>query len=225
MLVGRLSFPLGVITRSDVAQCYTALPGRLIDYEAGFIATMLWGYGNSNEAGPVKAWCGFQTPAFGTHMPNALSQLARGLRHFGDALNEAMKIDEVGVAFGTKILYFMGLSMSITPVSVMNSSDDNLKKSAIRSSMSLANPIPLIMDSAVCGSLIAIFGDSLAKTHFGIIRGTPTGGDGYVAYCEALHYWAAVVGGGCTADMIEMYLFQEKRRLTQAAKVKGLPLG
>jgi len=212
------------ITRGEVANCFLPAPGGAPDDEAGFIATMLWGYGVVNEGGPVKTWLGIQTPGFLNHMSNARNDLAHGIHSFGNALDEVTKIVEIGVSFGSKILYFMGLQMSIPATAFSPAPEDEEEFSAAGTSSPLPSPMPLIIDSVVCAALVAIFGESAANSHFGIKRGCPPRGKGYVAYCEALNYWAAVLGG-CAADQIEMFLFTEKKNLAAAAKAKGSPLG
>jgi hypothetical protein len=191
----------GKITRADVISCFTPSNDQAPDYEVAFIACMLWGFGVRNKSGPVKTWIGLQGKSFNSIMQNTETYLRTG--HLGKAMVEIIKIDEIGTAFGSKILYFMGQALR-------------------------AAPMPLVFDSIVCASLVAIFGSQKAKSLFGIQKGLPPSVSdvrGYVAYCEALNTWAKQLAPSCTADQLELYLFDDKKNLVRAYKAKGSPLG
>ena len=171
---------LGLLSREAHAD-----PEGLI---ALFIATMIWGFGNTNY-GPwrTRLMLNDLERQRGTG-PNALVQALRRLRE-GDlsAAYHGFAVERCGPPFMAKFFYACGLGMD-------------------------REPPPLILDSVVAKSLWVLALDSeLDVTLY--VKGVDASGkgsvtwypDGYVRYVRLMPDWAQALG--CRADAVEMFLF------------------
>lgn len=157
-----------------------------------FIATMLWGYSDNDDSGPVKLFRSLGTGACDATIKTAALQVHR--MHFADAFVTIRSLKEIGASYATKFLYSSGLSGN-----------------------ALTHE-PLVLDRKIADALSELYGEEDADERFDLRRRNytnPTGvkraGEAYTRYCEEMHQLAQRLN--CQAAKLEQFLFGNLKKL------------
>ena len=149
-----------------------------------FMASMIWGYGEVGY-GAWRTRAALEAPHLGEHLKMLAAKLLSG-----DLVGacRAVSIPRVGPAFYTKLFYFLCRSR--------------------------VQRFPLILDTVLMNAFKQLLGldvgdyAKVTRKHGRVtsIRAWP---EGYQRYVEQMHDWADALD--CTADQIELFLFQSNK--------------
>lgn len=167
----------GMISRTDVKNIGVLANKGVLLWDTFFFAVMIWGFGMTGY-GPWRTEQMFKSKGFAKQFTDIRDAIAKG--KIIEAY-KAAKIDQCGPAFFTKVFYFLGLVFGRTP-------------------------LPLILDSRVCASLLKCTDPTFkpVATYFkpnASVR-HPTG---YDEFCNDLNSWATA--NGFLPDQLEIFLF------------------
>lgn len=152
-----------------------------------FVATMIWGFGDKDEAGPVKLFLAVRTPGFDDTLKKCAEEVAQG--HLACAFCSIRELNEIGPSFGTKFLYALGVSSQL-----------KVK--------------PLVLDGVVTKALQRGMGEDeanrrflLDKLYYTSAKAKAEAGKAYQHYCESMSQWAKDLDDGITSEQLELFLF------------------
>jgi hypothetical protein len=177
------------VSRADLATMSVAAKNGTLGWDSLFIATMIWGYGNSDKGGPTKLFLALETPDATNIIADAAALVLQA--SLPGALVCIRRLDETGISFGTKFLYAAGMASSVRPK-------------------------PLVLDRKVITALQHGLGEAIANEQFGLNAayhsheaGIERASNGYASYCAALDDWANRLGSGITAEKLELFFFEK----------------
>ena len=175
------------ITRDDLRNLATDCSTSKKAWSVLFIVTMLWGYGEKDDSGPVKLYFALKTPDASRIINNTAGLISLG--KLTEGFLEIRKLNEIGGSYGTKYLFSVGLAFNL-------------------------NPRPLVLDRKVEKSLKALWGDDaekyfrLKERTYTYEKGAMRAADGYLKYCIALETAAAKLTNPVTPVLLEQFLFE-----------------
>ena len=177
------------ISRSDIKDLSIACKNNDQSWATLFVVTMLWGYGESDDSGPIKLYFALKTNNADQIISKTAEYVAKA-----DLVNAFIKIrelDEIGGSFGTKYLFAVGQAYEHMP-------------------------IPLVLDSKIIKALRNLWGESDAEKLFELKKqpyiyssAIKTAAVGYVAYCAIIQKIAEQLNEPTTPEHLEQFLFED----------------
>lgn len=179
------------VSRSDLttlAGCCLQGSCKWVDL---FVATMLWGYGENDDSGPVKLFRALSTP----NADQIIDDTAQAVMdaRLADAFIEIRKLADIGASYGTKFLYACGTALT----------------TGVR---------PLVLDRVIAGALQKLYGKERSEELFDLgakdysyPRGLQRAAKGYVSYCEEIEKIATELDW--TPYQLEQFLFENAKNL------------
>jgi hypothetical protein len=176
----RSEIPTDSITRGDLfAMAREADAAERL--QVLFVASMVWGYGMVGY-GPWRTRAALEAPQLGEQLEMLADKLLSG-----DLVGacRAVSIPRVGLAFYTKLFYFLCRGR--------------------------VQRFPLILDTVLMNAFEQLLGldvSPYAKVtrKEGNVTSVRAWGEGYQRYVEQMHDWADALD--CSADQIELFLFK-----------------
>jgi hypothetical protein len=156
-----------------------------------FVATMMWGYGENDDSGPVKLFRALNTVGADQIIENTAKAVLK--ERLADAFIEIRKLADIGASYGTKFLYACGTALT----------------TGVR---------PLVLDRVIAGALTSLYGKERCEELFDLKakdytydRGLQRAAKGYVAYCREMGDLAGQIDW--TVDQLEQFLFENAKNL------------
>lgn len=159
-----------------------------------FVATMIWGYGENDDSGPVKLFRAVTTDKAKDIIEHSARLVCDG--KIRDGFVRIRDLQDIGASFGTKFLFACGLS----------------KKDDI-------TPNPLVLDRILANALKSLYGKDEADKRFDLgardysysSRALERAGDGYMSYCTEMKELASQIH--CDVYQLELFMFREHKNL------------
>ena len=177
------------ISRDNLKQLATSCQIGSNRWSTLFVVTMLWGYGENDDSGPVKLFFALVKTPNAERVIDATANYVND----GDLANAFIKIRDlrmIGTSYGTKFLFAVGLGSQV-------------------------DPKPLVLDNKLTKALCNWWGKEVADKQFDLLvkdRSNPKGlqraAKGYMAYCSEIQVIANKLNPPCPPEQLEQFLFE-----------------
>ena len=181
------------LSRDDIKTLAEACKSSEQLWPTLFTISMLWGYGENDDSGPVKLFYALNTKNAEGIIQSTADYVASG--RLTDAFVTIRGLKEIGASYGTKYLFAVGRAYRLSPE-------------------------PLVLDGKLVKALRNWWGGNEADQRFNLgakdysyPKGIERAAKGYVAYCEELQRIAGQLGPAYSPDMVEQFLFENPNPL------------
>jgi hypothetical protein len=175
------------ISRADIKTLADECKAKAKSWPTLFVISMIWGYGERDDSGPVKLYFALNTNNAEVIINETAEHIAKG--NLKNAFVKIQELNEIGGSFGSKFLFAVGQAYQ-------------------------SKPQPLVLDSKLIRALCNLWGYeadklfNLKEQSYNYRKGRERAALGYVAYCDALQSIAQHLTTPIAPEILEQFLFE-----------------